>query len=246
LMGLRSFIIYSRHKRLCLDKGADKIARMPYMNARVRTRRAGLRSGQMAAILATADYDRWLGAEPDPRDLLRPFPSDLLVIWPNEPLLSKARAVALHKLPVRPAPETPEQPAFAQVCFNFHLPVPPLLKTGTQEGLCRTNHMLISANPGENEPARHSSPGGINLQTAGRRSAGLPHRRAHQACQSLACLASRRANALGLGGRALYLQTRGVIRRTAAPILEKIKPSEQWGLKTAYGKSARHVGSRCP
>ena len=52
------------------------------MDVYVRTRRAGLRSGQMAAILATADYDRWLGAEPDPRDLLRPFPSDLLVIWP--------------------------------------------------------------------------------------------------------------------------------------------------------------------
>jgi hypothetical protein len=42
---------------------------------------------------------------------------------PNEPLLNEARGVALHKLPVRSAPETLEQPAFAQVRFNFHLPV---------------------------------------------------------------------------------------------------------------------------
>jgi len=37
---------------------------------------------RMPAVLAPADYDRWLGAEPDPRDLLRPFPSELMVIWP--------------------------------------------------------------------------------------------------------------------------------------------------------------------
>lgn len=76
-----------------------------------------------------------------------------------------------------------------------------------------------------------------NLQIAQRRSASLLHRRAHQAGQPLARLASRRAHALGLGGRALHQQTRGVIRRTAAPILEKIKPSEQWDLKTAYETS---------
>ena len=35
---------------------------------------------RMPAVLAPADYDRWVGAEPDPRDLLRPFPSDLMVI----------------------------------------------------------------------------------------------------------------------------------------------------------------------
>jgi putative SOS response-associated peptidase YedK len=27
-------------------------------------------------------FDRWLGSEPDPRDLLRPFPSALLRMWP--------------------------------------------------------------------------------------------------------------------------------------------------------------------
>ena len=37
---------------------------------------------RMPAILAPAAYDRWLGAEPDPRDLLQPFPSELLAMWP--------------------------------------------------------------------------------------------------------------------------------------------------------------------
>jgi hypothetical protein len=30
----------------------------------------------MALILAPGDYTRWLGEEPDPRDLLRPFPAE--------------------------------------------------------------------------------------------------------------------------------------------------------------------------
>jgi putative SOS response-associated peptidase YedK len=37
---------------------------------------------RMPAVLAPADYDRWLGNEPDPRDLLQPFPSELMTIWP--------------------------------------------------------------------------------------------------------------------------------------------------------------------
>src|SRR5579864_1034797 len=82
---------------------------------------------------------------------------------PNKLLFNEARGVALHKLPVLPAPETLEQPAFAQVCFDFHLPMPPLLKAETQDGLCRTDYMPISVNHGENETVRHSSPGGINL-----------------------------------------------------------------------------------
>ncbi len=36
----------------------------------------------MPAILMPSGYDRWLGNEPDPQDLLIPFPSELLVIWP--------------------------------------------------------------------------------------------------------------------------------------------------------------------
>ena len=37
---------------------------------------------RMPAILAPAAYDRWVGTEPDPRDLLKPFPSALMAIWP--------------------------------------------------------------------------------------------------------------------------------------------------------------------
>lgn len=37
---------------------------------------------RMPVILAPADYDRWLGLEPDPRDLLRPYPSEDMVMWP--------------------------------------------------------------------------------------------------------------------------------------------------------------------
>jgi putative SOS response-associated peptidase YedK len=37
---------------------------------------------RMPAILNSTGYDRWLGIEPDPHDLLVPFPSELLAIWP--------------------------------------------------------------------------------------------------------------------------------------------------------------------
>ena len=36
----------------------------------------------MPAILDPADYERWIGLEPDPHELLAPFPSDLLTMWP--------------------------------------------------------------------------------------------------------------------------------------------------------------------
>jgi putative SOS response-associated peptidase YedK len=37
---------------------------------------------RMPAILAPSDYARWLSAEPDPRDLMRPYPADLVRLWP--------------------------------------------------------------------------------------------------------------------------------------------------------------------
>jgi putative SOS response-associated peptidase YedK len=37
---------------------------------------------RMPAILQPTDYSRWLGTEPDPSDLLAPFPSDLMTMWP--------------------------------------------------------------------------------------------------------------------------------------------------------------------
>jgi putative SOS response-associated peptidase YedK len=37
---------------------------------------------RMPAILHRGDFDRWLGSEPDPRDLLRSFPSEAMRMWP--------------------------------------------------------------------------------------------------------------------------------------------------------------------
>jgi SOS response associated peptidase (SRAP) len=37
---------------------------------------------RMPVILPPAAYDRWLGLEPDPRDLLKPFPAELMIMWP--------------------------------------------------------------------------------------------------------------------------------------------------------------------
>jgi putative SOS response-associated peptidase YedK len=36
----------------------------------------------MPVILAQDDYARWLGDEPDPCDLMRPFPAGLMRMWP--------------------------------------------------------------------------------------------------------------------------------------------------------------------
>ena len=44
---------------------------------------------RMPAILGKADYDRWLGDERDPRDLLRPFPSELMRMWPISTRVNK-------------------------------------------------------------------------------------------------------------------------------------------------------------
>ena len=44
---------------------------------------------RMPAILAPGDYDRWLSAEPDPRDLLRPYPADLMRMWPISTRVNK-------------------------------------------------------------------------------------------------------------------------------------------------------------
>lgn len=37
---------------------------------------------RMPAILEPSGYDRWLGAEPDPRDLLISYPSEPMTMWP--------------------------------------------------------------------------------------------------------------------------------------------------------------------
>jgi len=40
---------------------------------------------RMPAILKPEAYDRWLGDEPDPRDLLAPFAADAMRMWPISP-----------------------------------------------------------------------------------------------------------------------------------------------------------------
>ena len=44
---------------------------------------------RMPVILAASDYVRWLGEEPDPRDLMRPFPADLMRMWPISTRVNK-------------------------------------------------------------------------------------------------------------------------------------------------------------
>jgi hypothetical protein len=44
---------------------------------------------RMPLILAPGDYSRWLSNEPDPRDLLRPFPAEPMRMWPISTRVNK-------------------------------------------------------------------------------------------------------------------------------------------------------------
>jgi putative SOS response-associated peptidase YedK len=44
---------------------------------------------RMPTILAPGDYARWLSDEPDPRDLMRPFPSEAMRMWPISTRVNK-------------------------------------------------------------------------------------------------------------------------------------------------------------
>ena len=44
---------------------------------------------RMPLIIAPADYERWLGDEPDPHDMMRPFPGDLMRMWPISTRVNK-------------------------------------------------------------------------------------------------------------------------------------------------------------
>jgi hypothetical protein len=50
---------------------------------------AGQIHDRMPAILATTEFERWLGDEPDPHDLLRPFPSEPMLMWPISTRVNK-------------------------------------------------------------------------------------------------------------------------------------------------------------
>jgi putative SOS response-associated peptidase YedK len=45
---------------------------------------------RMPVILAPAAYERWLGDEPDPADLIRPYPADDMIAWPVSTRVNKA------------------------------------------------------------------------------------------------------------------------------------------------------------
>jgi hypothetical protein len=53
----------------------------------------------------------------EPADYIETSPGAMA----NEAVSHKARRIALDELTVRPAPETPEQPASVQILFAFHL-----------------------------------------------------------------------------------------------------------------------------
>ena len=40
-------------------------------------------------ILWPNEYTRWLGEEPDPIDLMRPFPAELMRMWPISTRVNK-------------------------------------------------------------------------------------------------------------------------------------------------------------
>ncbi len=44
---------------------------------------------RMPLIIAPADYQRWLGDEPDPHDLMRPFPVEPMRMWPISTRVNK-------------------------------------------------------------------------------------------------------------------------------------------------------------
>jgi putative SOS response-associated peptidase YedK len=44
---------------------------------------------RMPLILAPSDYTRWLSAEPDPGELMRPFPADPMRMWPISTRVNK-------------------------------------------------------------------------------------------------------------------------------------------------------------
>src|SRR6516225_1506143 len=44
---------------------------------------------RMPLILAPADYVRWLSEEPDPHDLMRPFPAEPMRMWPISTRVNK-------------------------------------------------------------------------------------------------------------------------------------------------------------
>jgi putative SOS response-associated peptidase YedK len=62
---------------------------------------------RMPVILHERDYARWLGDEPNPADLMVPFPSELMKIWPVSMRVNNARNEGADLLD----PIEPEEPS---------------------------------------------------------------------------------------------------------------------------------------
>jgi putative SOS response-associated peptidase YedK len=56
---------------------------------------------RMPVILSRYDYVRWLSdwlsEEPDPRDLMRPFPAELMRMWPISTRVNKPETAGFGK-----------------------------------------------------------------------------------------------------------------------------------------------------
>lgn len=72
---------------------------------------------RMPVILDAGDYDRWLSDDPDPNDLMKPYPSELMTMWPIGRKMSNARYEAgdiLEEVEIEegetPKPSGPDDP----------------------------------------------------------------------------------------------------------------------------------------
>jgi putative SOS response-associated peptidase YedK len=65
---------------------------------------------RMPLVLAPEDHSRWLGDDPDPADLMRPFPSELMRMWPistrvNKPMNDNPAIVEPIELAIDAVPQ---------------------------------------------------------------------------------------------------------------------------------------------
>ncbi|MFS8111454.1 SOS response-associated peptidase [Rhizobium jaguaris] len=67
---------------------------------------------RMPVILHPEDYERWLSFEPDPHDLTKPFPSELMTMWPigKDVGSSKNDRPDIIEPVVEPSTDDPEPP----------------------------------------------------------------------------------------------------------------------------------------
>ncbi len=101
--------------------------------------------------------------------------------------------------------------------------------------------MRVTANPGDNEPVRHSSPRGINLQAQRCRSTRLARRRPRQAPRPSRS-SHRRDDALGLEGSPRRRPRHGRRRRVTSFSTSLLPPANTPGrISEAYRSSPRRA-----